>query len=220
MKVVSVIQKKGGAGKTTVAMNLAMGIQELRPRLKVAVADADAEQHSSLNWIGRGDHDLRVVAVAEDRDGKRLKAEIDSLDADIVIIDCPPAVEAVAMRAALHANLVLIPISPCFLDYDAAKDGVELCKEVAIREGRSKSLILPIKIRKGTKSSKDLLDNISKMGAVAKSTLGLRQAFPDSAAAGIGAGAFAPGSAAHKEVLDLAAEVLNHLGMRGKNAKG
>ena len=52
-KIISVIQQKGGVGKTTIAVNLAHQLKELYPKKAVTIADADP-QKSASNWINRG----------------------------------------------------------------------------------------------------------------------------------------------------------------------
>lgn len=219
MKVISVMQKKGGVGKTTVAVNLAFAMQELQPRLKVGIADADTEQHSADKWLARGQHSLQVKKVAEDGKGATLRAELESFDADVVILDLPPAVEALAMRAAIHANLVLIPIGASLLDVDAAKAAVALCQEVAGHDATKKALIVPTRIKQGTKASKQFLESIPSWGKVAKTALSHRIVYSDCVAAGQGVGQYAPGSDAHKEVLALAKEVLATLEIGGRHGK-
>ena len=52
-KIVSVIQQKGGVGKTTLTVHLAHELKRMKKKLKVVIADADPQQ-SSYKWIERG----------------------------------------------------------------------------------------------------------------------------------------------------------------------
>lgn len=72
MKIITVLQQKGGVGKTTVTVHLAAALASMHPTLLVAVADADP-QGSATIWINRGNGGIGVTAhtVAVDGDGRK-----------------------------------------------------------------------------------------------------------------------------------------------------
>jgi chromosome partitioning protein len=113
--VVALISNKGGAGKTTLAMNLAAG---LRHRGEDAVViDADP-QGSSSQWAR--------VAMANDEEAVDVVPAGADLAVDLrrlvdrfahVLIDCPPSIAAKESRAALTlSDLALVPVLPSPLD--------------------------------------------------------------------------------------------------------
>ena len=216
MKIISVIQQKGGVGKTTVAVHLAHEIKALMPKFKITVADADP-QNSALNWIkrglSRGVNGVSGVAVATDGTGKTLKKELAGIDADLIILDLPPAIEAVSLRAALYSHLILVPVGASSLDLEAAKAAIDVCEE-AIAENKDKIfLIVPTRVQTSTAAGKELKDVLKKWGPVSKSSMGLRVSFADAATLGEGITTFAPNTAAHKEITALAKEALLLLGV-------
>jgi chromosome partitioning protein len=124
MPVIAVVGNKGGAGKTTLSINLANGMNRRR---STVLLDADP-QLSSLQWREIATRDDLVdvadavedveAAVAQYRDGY-----------DYVIIDCPPSVQSQQTRQALAcSDIALIPVLPSPLDLWAS---VHVEKELA-----------------------------------------------------------------------------------------
>lgn len=114
-RVIAVVNQKGGAGKTTVAMLLAGSLGAAGHR--VLVADADP-QNTARHWASMG---TGFPAEVEDYSGdegklhKHLRKHLD--DYDYVVIDSPPAASAPVTGSALKlAHLALVPIVPSPLD--------------------------------------------------------------------------------------------------------
>lgn len=112
MTVVALVGNKGGAGKTTLAVNLAT---VLASEAATVVLDADP-QGSVLQWqsIGAREADPTVVDSSDD------VADVFARMAggyEHVVIDCPPSVHAPQTHAALAiADVALIPVQPSPLD--------------------------------------------------------------------------------------------------------
>lgn len=217
MKIISVIQQKGGVGKTTLSVHLAHEIKALLPHFKVVVADADPQQ-SALNWIkrghSRGNKNVLVFPVATDGVGKGLRKELAAIDADILILDLPPAIESVSLRAALYSNLILVPVGASSLDLEAANAAIDVCEDAILENKQRKFLIVPTRVQTKTAAGKELRSVLKKWGPVSKSSMGLRISFADAATLGEGITTFAPKTAAHKEITALAKETLELLGVK------
>ena len=212
--IISVIQQKGGVGKTTLTVHLAHMLAALRPKWRVAVADADPQQSAS-QWISRGTSlgvsGVQGVQVATDGEGKLLRKELTSIDADIVVIDLPPAIESISLRAALYADIMLIPVGASTLDIEAAEAAVNVCMEAIELDARKKMILVPSRIRSATASAKELRPILEKWGTVSKTSLSLRVAFSDAATSGEGIHSFAPSSPADQEMFQLTQEVLKYI---------
>jgi len=111
MPVIVVVGNKGGAGKTTLSVNLAAGLTK---KTSIAMVDADP-QGSALQWRAIADSDaLPVYAASTD-----LACQANELQADYeyVVIDCPPSVHAPQTNAVLRiGDLALIPVQPSPVD--------------------------------------------------------------------------------------------------------
>ena len=106
MFVVSMIGQKGGSGKTTTGLGLA--VAAARAVRTVAVIDLDP-QTNAANWKDRRSEENPAVVSAQ---SGRLPQTIEAArkaGADFVIIDTPGKADQIAIDAARVANLVLIP---------------------------------------------------------------------------------------------------------------
>lgn len=111
MAIFSFVGNKGGAGKTTLAINVAAG---LASRRKTIVLDADP-QGSSLQWnaFTNEGSNLTVVDASSGVD----RAIRENTDYEHVVIDCPPSARAEQTREALNASdVALIPVQPSPVD--------------------------------------------------------------------------------------------------------
>jgi chromosome partitioning protein len=112
MSVIAMVGNKGGAGKTTLTINLAAMLAHDHD---VVILDADPQQ-SSLQWrdIADSHPSLTVVEAVED-----VGEALDSVKHQhrYCMIDCPPSVHSLQMQQALRlADLALVPVQPSPLD--------------------------------------------------------------------------------------------------------
>ncbi len=108
MRIVTVANQKGGAGKTTTVMNLASVIAE---NSRVIVADVDP-QKSSAWWADRAGEAL-PFDVADDTDPNNL-ARLRELDYDVVLVDTPGSLEGREVLATVlgESDFVILPTEP------------------------------------------------------------------------------------------------------------
>ena len=136
---VTVAQQKGGAGKTTLVIQLATAWRN--QGRSVAVVDIDP-QASLTAWMRAREHrshpapELRFSMIG----GWRLGVELDRLkgDVDLVLVDTPPHAETDAKAAIRACDFVLIPCQPSPLDVWACNATIELAK----KERRQAALLL------------------------------------------------------------------------------
>lgn len=138
MKVISVLNTKGGVGKSAVATHLAMALH--RDRHSVLFIDSDP-QRSSTKWSGRRQvPGFVVVGLSK----PVLQRDIPILCAgyDYVIIDGAPNISAMMVSAVQASDIVLIPTSPSPSDIDATRDIVDMVKNEQMRRPLEAHLLL------------------------------------------------------------------------------
>ena len=111
--VTAVINQKGGAGKTTLAMNLAAGLAR---RGKTLVLDLDP-QGSSQQWarMGQTPFPATVEQIGGDWNARTLHQNYQAYQH--MVLDCPPSLESHASLQALRAcDVALIPVLPSPID--------------------------------------------------------------------------------------------------------
>jgi chromosome partitioning protein len=125
-KIISVLNQKGGVGKTTLTVHLATALARAGER--VLLVDADP-QGSALDWSAAraGDPLFPVAGLPKASLHKDLPALAANYSA--VLIDGPPRVYDVARSAIMASDLVLIPVQPSPYDVWAAKEIVDLLAE-------------------------------------------------------------------------------------------
>ena len=129
MRTISLINQKGGVGKTTVALHLAAAFWQ--GGQNVVVLDLDP-QASASEW-----HDSRSVEMphVESIQPARLAKVVEhtrDIGADILILDTAPHAEATALDAARCSDLVLVPCQPSIMDLRAMRKTVDLLKLVKV----------------------------------------------------------------------------------------
>ena len=133
--IISSTSLKGGVGKSTLAINLAVYLAH--KGYKVCLIDTDTNQSSS-QWSGLRPDDLPDITVVGMMDTKQLSRNINSLnnDYDYVILDGVPALSKMTSHIILLSDLVLIPIVVSALDLWAIDKYIERFEEAKLlRQG-------------------------------------------------------------------------------------
>lgn len=125
MRTIAIISQKGGAGKTTAAVNLA--VEAERQGIASAIVDLDP-QSSSCGWRDSRAGDTPAVVSAQ---ASRLTQVLDTArksGVGLAIIDTAPHSESTSLAAARVADLILIPCRPAILDLRAIGQTIELSR--------------------------------------------------------------------------------------------
>ena len=203
--VLTIAQQKGGSGKTTLAVNLAVQFRLMDQR--VALIDTDPQGSLGRWFMTRRD------AGVTDMDFTTASAwgvgyEVEKLKKtnDIVIIDTPPKIDSDLRPALREASLILVPVSSSMLDLWAT-DGV---LDMAARVGKSAIIVLN-RCSRGTRLAQQIATAAADLHPdIATATLGQRTAFAATLGHGQAVGE-AGKSAAQAEIMALAQELIDRL---------
>jgi chromosome partitioning protein len=116
MKTIAIISQKGGAGKTTISVHLAVAAERLG--LQTALFDLDP-QASASSWSDKRNSPSPAVVSAQAARLPNLLEQAASQSADLVIIDSAPNADSASLAAARAADLILIPCRPSAFDLNA-----------------------------------------------------------------------------------------------------
>ena len=121
MRVVSVMNQKGGAGKTTTAMNVAAAAAESSD---VLLVDVDP-QGSAAWWAGRAGDDLPFDFAPESNIANL--AKLRELPYDLIIVDTPGSLEktGVLKEVVKQSDFVILPSEPEALSFQPLLQTVE-----------------------------------------------------------------------------------------------
>ena len=125
MNTIAIISQKGGAGKTTVALHLA--VSSTRAGRNTAIIDLDP-QASAASWGDRREAALPVVLSAH---ASRLTPEIARVrqtEGDMLYLDTAPHDNDATLKVADAADLVLIPCRTAIMDLEAIQSTLRLVR--------------------------------------------------------------------------------------------
>ena len=130
-KVITISQQKGGTGKTTLAVHLALAFIKYH-NLKVAIIDTDPQGSLGKWFMIRTEKKLsndNLTFKTASLWGAQYESKALKKDHDIVIIDTPPKIESDARPSIESADLVLIPVTASHVDFWATGAIVEIAKK-------------------------------------------------------------------------------------------
>lgn len=171
MKIISVVQQKGGVGKTTIAVNISGEFCQMGAR--VNLFDADAQQ-SAVAWAlpGRLPFPVHPALFSVAFPIAWAKAIFEH-NGDIAVIDTSPGVGALMSACVELSDLILLPCGPSSIELFALRETIEAINEVKRRLGRPapRVLILPSRVDSSTDEGRQLKDELLSFGGEIGTTL-------------------------------------------------
>ena len=212
--IIAVLNQKGGAGKSTLATNLARSLQ-LRGH-GVMIADADPQQ-TALEWresydATGGSEDMPAVYGA-DRDNFDTDVRKIADAFDFVVIDGSPRMD-VRIRAALRvADLVLVPVQPSAFDVKATAPLVAMIREQRqYTPGKPRAAFVVWRQIPGTLLASEVEQALQAYELpVLEARSAQRIAYQEAAGLGVGVQDYEPGGKAAAEVEAITDETLEVL---------
>ena len=106
MKTLAILSRKGGTGKTTIAVHLAVAAEQAG--YTTALIDLDP-QASAVSWSDKREVDTPVVISAHSSRLTDLLKKAEDSSVDIAIIDTAAHAKTSALTAARVATITLVP---------------------------------------------------------------------------------------------------------------
>jgi chromosome partitioning protein len=133
MTVMSLLNQKGGVGKTTLSVHIATALAADTGggRHKVLVIDADP-QGSALDWSAERTAPPNFPVIGLPRPTLHREISVLGEGYEWVVIDGPPGKNEISRSAIAASDLVLIPVQPSPFDVWAAEDIVRLVNECSV----------------------------------------------------------------------------------------
>jgi chromosome partitioning protein len=212
--IVSLVNQKGGVGKTTLALHIAARAATTGNR--VLLIDADP-QHSVIDWTAQreaGGATATFTAVALPK--KKVHADVLRMapDYDLVVVDAPPRSDETCASVCIASDLVLMPVQPSALDIWASGEVVEAVEKARIVRPEIKAAFVVNRKIVNTTIGRDALEALAGFEGIPVLSTHIHQrvSFATSVAAGKTVDETDPGGLAAVEInalVEMIGETLN-----------
>lgn len=179
--IFALTNSKGGVGKSTISVHLAVWLHERGA--KVALVDADVQGSSSI-WLGEAAPAIKVVRLHTPDD---VMEQVPGLQHEFehLVIDGPAGLSEVTRTVLFLADVTFLPCGPSVLDLRAAKEAIRVVRQVQqIRQGPPRAVLVPNKLQVQYRLSQELIETARSLEIPAAGGLRLRQAYADAAGQG------------------------------------
>lgn len=163
-KIISLIQVKGGAGRSTIATNLA-GLIEANK--KIALIDGDMPQGTSASWATIRQGSMTIATASNHTELVKVIEQLNDSH-DFIVIDAPPRIAEITKVALMLSDLCLVPLGASASEVWATSDLLKTIDEAKKIKPDIDVRILWTRFRASTKSAQEL-------SAVANKELGLKE---------------------------------------------
>ena len=202
--IICLVNQKGGVGKTTIAINLGIGMA--RRNFKVGFLDTDPQGTASQWQSIEGN-----LAFEVRRHPSPVSSE-DLMDANrdhgLLVIDTPPAIGEITFSVLAYADLAIIPLAPSILDIWSSRTTIGMIEEAMKVNPKLEGRLLVSRKVPRTRLGRDGREAIAALGMeVFETEISQRIAYVESMIAGVSVFQYAPKSEAAKELEDLCEEI-------------
>jgi chromosome partitioning protein len=216
--IISVVQQKGGVGKTTISICLA---GELRRRgIDLSLVDTD-RNGSATSWAEPGRLLFPVVSspILEGR-ARDWVQTINRMRSQLLVIDGAPNDYSIGAAVAL-ADVAIVPCGPSSLDIEGTIQALRVIDNVRARRPTPLPVIIvPNRVDPRTLEGRQIADELPELGEAVGPSLGYRMDYVRAFMEGKSINTYSPGSLADGEVRALADQVLRSLPPRQRNGHG
>ncbi len=208
MKIITLANQKGGCGKTTTAINMALSLA--RQKHRVLLLDTDPQRNSFETIKVREYRPIRVVATH-----KNIYQTLEKFEDryHYAIIDTPPHNLEVVSTSILCSDMVIVPVQNSPLDIRSTKTTVDLIRKAKELNSLLKGYFLLYRIQPLTLAIKELSDSLKQSYEIEilKSHVSNRAVYQQSLLHGQGIAEYSHSEPAVKEIMSLVDEIKNKL---------
>jgi chromosome partitioning protein len=215
-KIIGIAQVKGGAGRSTIATNLAAIFAS---KVKTVLIDCDMPQGTSMSWyaLRKEANKEGKLTLATVNDHKELVEMVQQFNQthSYIILDAPPRIAEMTRVMLMLSNLLIIPLGTSAAEIWATTDLLATIDEAKQKRPQLDYRILWNRYRSVTNSAKELSRAVDEelQAPSFKTKLGYRVAYPDALGNGLVVTEWRD-KAARTEMIDLVLEITRIL--RGK----
>ena len=203
--IISLVNQKGGVGKTTIAINIGIGMA--RRNYKVRFLDTDP-QGTASQWQSIESN----MAFEVKRHPSRVSSA-DITDSDqnhgLLFIDTPPAMGEITLSVLELSDLAIIPLAPSVLDIWSSRNTIQMIEEAKKVNPKLEGKLLVSRKIPRTRLGRDGREAIAALEMdVFETEISQRIAYVESMIAGVSVYQYAPSSEASKEIENLCEEII------------
>jgi chromosome partitioning protein len=199
---IAVTQRKGGVGKTTIAVSIAAELWQRGG--DVVLIDADPLR-SACQWSALGGLHFPVqeITFSPHTPVAEWAAAVRRVHNDFVVVDTPPSDDSLAASIAL-ADVAVIPVLPSGLDLEATHRTLEIVRAVRGRRAEYVHVVLvPNRVDRRTLEGRQLVEEMEEYGEIIASPIGNRSAFVRAFSIGNSVTEFDPDGPGAREIREL-----------------
>jgi len=212
-KIIGIIQVKGGAGRSTLATNLAGELSKIG---KTVIIDCDMPQGTSASWYSVRQQSGKVANLIADTASthKELVSKIGQQNTDFIVLDSPPRIAEMTRAILVLADLCIVPVGASAAEIWATSDILDLIAQAEQVKPIAARMIWT-RYRPQTKLAQELTAlaadqlNLKPLNT----TLGMRVAYMEALGDGRTVAEMSDQNA-KAEIQQLTTEVLNLLGSK------
>jgi len=215
--IISLVNQKGGVGKTTLAINIGIGMA--RRNYKVGFLDTDPQGTASQWQSIEGNLAFEVKRHPSPVSSEDLVMEA-GRNHRLLFIDTPPAMGEITFSVLELSDLAIIPLAPSVLDIWSSRNTIEMIEEAKKVNPKLEGKLLVSRKIPRTRLARDGREAIAALEMdVFKTEISQRIAYVESMIAGVSVYQYAPSSEASKEIENLCEEIIQET-MRKQETPG